>query len=150
MPTRVQLSRAKGFRLAAGTVKVDRSTRWGNCFKVGSEGLKYTGNAFGDAGHYNGRRASWCDLDLPAFPITPEMAVALFRIALGTGLRVPTGPFAHPGDIAYTRELHRDIIAELRGHDLACWCRIGDPCHADVWLEVANAPIKDGLLRWAA
>ena len=28
----------------------------------------------------------------------------------------------------------------LRGKDLACWCKPGDPCHADVLLEIANAP----------
>ena len=27
---------------------------------------------------------------------------------------------------------------ELRGKDLACWCPLGQPCHADVLLEVAN------------
>lgn len=27
---------------------------------------------------------------------------------------------------------------ELRGKDLICTCRIGDPCHADVLLELAN------------
>lgn len=26
----------------------------------------------------------------------------------------------------------------LRGKDLACWCPIGSPCHADVLLELAN------------
>ncbi|MCP4493425.1 MAG: DUF4326 domain-containing protein [Gammaproteobacteria bacterium] len=26
----------------------------------------------------------------------------------------------------------------LRGKNLACWCKPGDPCHADVWLEIAN------------
>jgi hypothetical protein len=35
-------------------------------------------------------------------------------------------------------------VAELRGHDLACWCKLVDaagypvPCHADVLLEIAN------------
>ncbi len=29
-------------------------------------------------------------------------------------------------------------VSELRGKDLACWCKIGDPCHADVLLEIAN------------
>lgn len=29
-------------------------------------------------------------------------------------------------------------VAELAGHDLACWCPIGQPCHADVLLELAN------------
>ena len=29
-------------------------------------------------------------------------------------------------------------LARLRGKDLACWCRLDQPCHADVLLEVAN------------
>lgn len=28
----------------------------------------------------------------------------------------------------------------LRGKNLACWCKQGEPCHADVLLEIANAP----------
>ena len=31
------------------------------------------------------------------------------------------------------------IAAALRGKNLACWCKIGAPCHADVLLEIANA-----------
>ncbi len=27
---------------------------------------------------------------------------------------------------------------ELRGHDLCCWCRLDEPCHADVLLRIAN------------
>ncbi len=30
-------------------------------------------------------------------------------------------------------------ISELRGKDLACWCPLDQPCHADVLLELANA-----------
>jgi hypothetical protein len=30
-------------------------------------------------------------------------------------------------------------IAALRGRDLMCWCRLGEPCHADVLIEIANA-----------
>lgn len=26
----------------------------------------------------------------------------------------------------------------LRGKDLVCWCRLDQPCHADVLLEIAN------------
>lgn len=26
----------------------------------------------------------------------------------------------------------------LRGKNLACWCRLDEPCHADVLLEFAN------------
>ncbi len=31
-------------------------------------------------------------------------------------------------------------FAELRGKDLMCWCPLDQPCHADVLLEIANAP----------
>ncbi|MEO8101920.1 MAG: DUF4326 domain-containing protein [Betaproteobacteria bacterium] len=34
----------------------------------------------------------------------------------------------------------RDSIDHyLRGKNLACWCPIGTPCHADVLLKIANA-----------
>lgn len=29
-------------------------------------------------------------------------------------------------------------LEPLRGFDLACWCRLDAPCHADVLLELAN------------
>lgn len=31
------------------------------------------------------------------------------------------------------------VRKELRGKDLACWCPLDQPCHADVLLELANA-----------
>jgi hypothetical protein len=29
-------------------------------------------------------------------------------------------------------------LEPLRGKDLACWCPLSEPCHADVLLELAN------------
>lgn len=29
-------------------------------------------------------------------------------------------------------------VGELRGKDLACWCRLDQMCHADVLLKLAN------------
>lgn len=52
------------------------------------------------------------------FVITPEIAVAFYRQAFA-----PDAP---------------EIRAELAGHDLACWCPLDQPCHADVLLEIAN------------
>jgi hypothetical protein len=31
-----------------------------------------------------------------------------------------------------------EIRAELKGYNLACWCKAGTPCHADVLIELAN------------
>lgn len=39
-------------------------------------------------------------------------------------------------------ESRPDLIArarqELAGRDLACWCRLGQACHADILLDIAN------------
>lgn len=32
---------------------------------------------------------------------------------------------------------------ELRGKNLACWCPLDAPCHADVLLELANRPDEE-------
>lgn len=48
----------------------------------------------------------------------------------------------------YIRALHRgdlpfstaDVVENLRGRDLACWCPPGQRCHADVLLAIANGP----------
>src|SRR3990172_4267674 len=32
------------------------------------------------------------------------------------------------------------IIRELRHKNLACWCKPGEKCHADLLLEIANSP----------
>jgi len=33
----------------------------------------------------------------------------------------------------------KDVRRELRGKNLACWCPLDQPCHADVLLKVANS-----------
>jgi hypothetical protein len=102
-PVRIQLSRAKGWRMPPDTVKVDRSTRWGNPFRVGDRvhrGPSYSGRdeVVRDAAH----------------------AVRLFRAWLWTQARSDS------------------LVPLLRGKNLACWCKPGEPCHADVLLELAN------------
>ncbi len=34
-----------------------------------------------------------------------------------------------------------EIRAELLGKNLACWCKLDAPCHADVLLRIANEDI---------
>jgi len=34
--------------------------------------------------------------------------------------------------------LRMDTLLQLRGKNLACWCKPGAPCHADVLLDLAN------------
>jgi hypothetical protein len=105
MPDRVQLRRTKGWRMPPNTVKVDRTTRWGNPYQGQGTGA--------DRAHL----------------------VRLFRDYL-------TWPEQADKVAAAKRE--------LRGKNLACWCPPGEPCHADVWLEVANGRPSSPSSRRAA
>jgi hypothetical protein len=58
------------------------------------------------------------------FVPTAEDAVECFRLMLNS-----PGPYA---------DGVRAEIPELRGKNLACWCPLDQPCHADVLLELAN------------
>lgn len=99
-PVRVKLQRTKGWKMPPNTIKVDRTTMWGNRWKIGT----------------------WSNT-LGRHIATMEEAVDLYRL------------------LAWPQEMHRAWIREnLRGKNLACWCRLDACCHADVLLEIANAP----------
>lgn len=105
MPERIQLSRAKGWRMPPNTMKVDRTTRWGNqAAKIGEDISYYTAD---------------CTC------ATAADVVDLFRRVMD----------AHR--VANPRKFE-EWIAPLRGKNLACWCKPGEPCHADILLEMAN------------
>lgn len=111
-PVRVQLRRAKGWRMPENTVKVDRSTPWGNPFVGGQHG-------------------------------TREECVRLHRLLLAGYLCLSGGPPARE------QKKYRDRIARLAhrhlgGKNLACWCPLDGPCHADTLLEIVNAPWPGG------
>ena len=51
---------------------------------------------------------------------------------------------AHNAVILYCEYLEKwvdtdEIISELKGKNLSCWCNIGKPCHADILLNIANS-----------
>jgi hypothetical protein len=65
-------------------------------------------------------------------PMTRDDTIQLFRSWM-TDVVLAAEPFLDNPD--------RDSIEVLRGHDLACWCPLDEPCHADVLLELANRPV---------
>lgn len=62
---------------------------------------------------------------------TAVECVAKFRADLEDALNGPVG---------IHMALVKTLLAKVRGKNLGCWCRLGDPCHADVLLELANRP----------
>lgn len=118
VPRRIQLRRTKGWRLPADTMNVARPTKWGNPFTAA--------------------RAIEMGYAMPAG--ANRFVVECFREWLTPGLysdRWWMGPESDAKKAAM-----RDGLAELRGKNLACWCALDAPCHADVLLDLANTPLR--------
>jgi len=64
-------------------------------------------------------------------------AEAVRRFALWLEGRLEAPPGTRPDA---RQRLLADLPA-LRGLDLACWCPLDGPCHADVLLDRANRPV---------
>jgi len=68
---------------------------------------------------------------------TQARAVELFAMWLnGDTERYP--------DLEPRRREILQCLPVLRGKNLACWCKQGTPCHADVLLDLANAVVTNG------
>ena len=120
-PVRIQLSRKKGWRMPPNTVKVDRTTGFGNPFPI-TKGTQTTGGLTSDVwtvGTWDGPAMWFRDTK----PEAAELSVKAFRTWI-----------AQPA----CEHLRARVRTELRGKNLACWCKPGEPCHADVLLELAN------------
>ncbi|WP_341209834.1 DUF4326 domain-containing protein [uncultured Sphingomonas sp.] len=65
---------------------------------------------------------------------TAQECVDQYRADWEAGLAEPKG--------SLHRALYSGALAKLRGKNLACWCKLGEPCHADVLLELANRPAQ--------
>ncbi len=90
------------------TIYVGRPTKWGNLWQVGH--VRCGCRSAGECTHGT------------FVADTPEDAVAAYRLWLGQ----------HLPDRLEAK------LAPLCGKNLACWCPVGQPCHADVLLELAN------------
>jgi len=141
-PKRIQLRRTKGWRIPKGAVIVDRRSKWGNWYKPVQVGSLYKLQHYVDA--------------LP----DPKAWIVVTLDKYGSRTGSQWGGFADKAEAtAFAVEMHArslratrlDLdglrhhdyyLGELRGHDLACWCPLGAPCHADVLLELANAPAR--------
>lgn len=68
--------------------------------------------------------------------LSPEHRAQLGRLAVDNFRRNLLGLVELPQFVLpFTID---DVRRELRGKDLACWCKPAAVCHADVLLEVAN------------
>lgn len=115
-PERIQLRRSKGWRKPVDAVVVARPSRWGNpC-----------------------RWVPQPTLDLETMTRSPADPTEARRLSVIGFVAMLTDPDArainnYPSD--------EEIRRELASRDLACWCPLPDPCHADVLLAIANGTV---------
>ena len=109
---RVQLRRAKGWRMPENTVKVARPTKWGNPYTIMEWGLPLALELY-----KRSVQGFWSATGIPDQKVARAYALhCAFQERMG-GL---------------------EEIWTLRGKNLACFCRVDQWCHADILLELAN------------
>jgi hypothetical protein len=110
MPIRIQRKRTKGWKMPENTVSVTRPGKWGNPFVVGMVVPDEWISKLDKQDHFHFMKFEYGYID------TAEDAIMLFEKyvapTLETGL--------------------------LKGKNLACFCKEGQPCHADILLKIAN------------
>jgi hypothetical protein len=116
-PQRIQRKRTRGWRMPEGVIYVGRPTKWGNPWQVG-----------GDAQIVMRDTPKGEVQRLSLVRMWPETVVSLYRLYI-----------THASIYDIGLDAKRLDLSELRGKDLACWCPLSSPCHADVLLELANA-----------
>lgn len=113
MPKRIQRKRTKGWRMPPNTIYVGRPTQWGNPF------------------HGKHLMVEEC---VEAFR---ALLLRDFRWFRRSGFCVYTAGVIFSWTLTSRNDVKR-LLEPLRGKDLACWCKEGAPCHADILLELAN------------
>jgi hypothetical protein len=124
-PRRIKLRRVRGWRMPANTVKVDRTTPYGNPYQGGTDGA-------GDRGHlaalHKRYLARGAEGNLAVYPELLEL--------------IPRAKAALPGkNLACWCPLcpkHQD------GRPYNEPCADCGPCHADNWLNLVNPEIPSG------
>lgn len=136
-PTRVQLRRTKGWRMPDNTIKCDRTTRWGNHYRVVQRGDVWVVNSSPDldpgydVGYYESDEHDYQWI-VPTYPTKKAAILAAVE--------------NHRRAVERASGYVKGVIrAELAGKNLACWCPLDAPCHADVLLEIANSDTVGGV-----
>jgi hypothetical protein len=112
-PQRIQRKRIRGWKMPDNTMYVGRPTKYGNPYRIVKENGIFVVRL---DGVYFG-----CSEMKSAAAI---MAVNWFIDYLGN---MPTW-------------IRSEMLDELRGNNLACWCPLDQSCHADILIALANVP----------
>lgn len=115
-PKRVQMTRSRPWRAEhPDAVIVARPSRWGNPYRIV-------------------RAPGGYEVRLGPLAMVQGSTYARLQDARAIAVQLYGQHLQH--DLLVMPPLLAELRAELRGRDLACWCSLDGPCHADVLLEV--------------
>ena len=117
LPQRITFQRVKGFDLQGVSralnglpaKMVTRPGKWGNPFEIKAIAQR--------------------------FKLAPQAAQDKAVRLHGQWLDGTLDPALDPG---HKPPRAADLAADLGGHNLACWCKPGESCHADLLIKLAN------------
>ena len=120
---RVQRKRTKGFKLPENTKCVNRGTKWGNPIKIIEDQL------YIDAGYRRTILDKWVWLWVGDI----DDVVWLYK-------KLWDGTKFKNKDLQYWSNKFKELdLKEIEGKNLACFCSLYSPCHADVLIEKAKS-----------
>lgn len=116
-PVRIQRSRQHKQVSQNGLeiVYCGRPTKWGNPFKIG--------NSLLDVPFIIIKKTELTEAEQDGGIITQGISVRLFETFL---------------TLYGAADFIQQIKENLKGKNLSCWCKVGEPCHVDVLLKIAN------------
>lgn len=116
-PVRVQRKRTKGYKMPPNTKSVTRPGKFGNPYKIGMHNV-------------------WDIKDLKTGKSLKDYLIE--KNGENKYHDVEDVLLAYRQKIAASQAMQRLIKHYLKGKNLACFCPLDKPCHADILLEVAN------------
>jgi hypothetical protein len=138
-PVRIQRKRTKGWKMPPNTVSVTRPGKFGNPFDFRPSNCCWLALSYGCRGDRLGRQQA----SVKAFREwvnPPGKGKKLVRMERGVSFGNEENAFQiGPKFVIGPPPAIGVIRAELRGKNLACFCALDQPCHADVLLKLANA-----------
>ena len=154
-PKRIQRKRTKGWRMPYGAVSVTRPGPFGNQWQCHRPYGCPKSPQYDHGFEPDGKPSMVCCTDVFREWVRQGQAgEESHLIGKGGGFRAAI--LAQLGNVERTRLVA--ALPRLRGKTLACWCALCpvhadgrpfqiacpdcQPCHADVLLEIANAPLR--------
>ena len=121
-PIRIQRKRIKGWKMPENTVYVGRPSKWGNPIRLNGDCI------YIDASYRRKILSPWVFYNVG----DAEDVVYLFE-------KLVDGTEFYNKDLQYWANYFENLyLSELKGKNLACWCPLNQPCHADILLKYAN------------